>query len=151
MSDHWTWFVPTDPRFVPEPDAAERARELLARSAPRADEVRVERSQGVRFYDAGTNFEAVRCPSCARDIDLDWWHERMDDDYADDAFALSPHATPCCGAMHSLDRLVYDWPQAFGRFALVAQNADLGRIEPRLQLELERALGTPVVIVYQHL
>lgn len=93
----------------------------------------------------------MRCATCREEIDLDWWHDCMDRDADGESFRLDAHPMPCCGARHSLDQLVYDWPQAFGRFALVAMNADIGRVSDQLKAEIEAALGTAVVVVHQHL
>lgn len=151
MSDDYIYFVPTNPRFVPEPTAVERGLTLLKQRAPRADEINVEQTDGIRLFDAGSNFESVRCPACRQEIDLDWWHDCLERDSDDDDFSLSPYLLPCCAARRSVDQPVYDWPQAFGRFALVALNADLGRVDDKLKTEIERALGTTVTVVYQHL
>jgi hypothetical protein len=151
MSDDYLYFVPTDPRFVPDPTAAQRAVTLLTQRAPRADEIGVERSDGVRLFDAGANFDKIHCPSCRREIELEWWHGCMDRDADGEDFRLVSYPVPCCGALHSLDQLVYDWPQAFGRFALVAMNADLGTVDETLKAEVETALGARVVVVYQHI
>jgi hypothetical protein len=151
MSDDYIYFVPTDPRFVPGPSAVERAVAVLEQHAPRADEIGAEQSDGIRLFDAGANFETVNCPTCRREIDLEWWQDCLDRDADGEHFRLASHAVPCCGAQHSLDQLVSDWPQAFGRFALVASNADIGRVDDALKVEIEKALETKVTVVYQHL
>lgn len=48
--------------------------------------------------------------------------ETMDDDYGVEGFALAPYELRCCQRTSSLDELRYDWPQAFGRFAITVMN-----------------------------
>jgi hypothetical protein len=151
MSDDYIYFVPTNPRFLPDPAGAQRGVMLLRERAPRADEIGIEQSDGIRLIDAGSNFESVHCPTCRRKIELEWWHDCMDRDSDGKGFRLATHAAPCCHALHSLDQFVYDWPQAFGRFALVAMNPNIGRVDDKLKADVEAALGTKVVVVYQHI
>jgi len=82
---------------------------------------------------------------------MDWWHKRLDDDGEDDGFRLLAYATPCCNALHTLNELIYEWPQAFGRFAIDAMNPNVGKLREEHVAEFEDILGTPLRVVYQHL
>src|SRR4051812_45821457 len=123
MSDNWLQFVPTDPEFRPSPEAAERARRLLATFVPQADEVNVEFNDSVAFYDAGGNWSGVYCPACGIDAEA-WWVAAMDAAYAS-AFGDLYSRAPCCGARISLNEMYYPWPVAFGRFMIEAMNPNV--------------------------
>ncbi len=75
----------------------------------------------------------------------------MDEDYSDDGFKLAAYATPCCGKIGTLNELVYEWPQGFGRFALDAMNANIGKLEDRYKQEFENILGTKLRVIYRHI
>lgn len=151
MSDDFITFVSTDPRFVPSEIRIFEALDLARRLFPTADAIEEERSSGIRFFDAGANFEAVFCPSCSRQISVNWLSAAMDADYGEAGFQLQTVSLPCCGAECTLADLRYEWPQAFGRFGLRIMNAAVGRIKPELLKELETALGTRLRVVYQHI
>lgn len=150
MSDNWITLIPESPRFVPEAKRVERARARLAEIAPDADEIEVELSDEVRFIDCGGNFECVRCPTCRAEIPTDWWSDRMDEEFAGGCM-LRDVAMPCCGAHHSLDSLVYEWPQGFARFSLSAMNPRIGRLDDRSVAGFEDILGTRLRVIYQHI
>jgi len=148
MSDHWISLVPEDPRLVPDADRQQRAREYLAKLAPDADEIETVISETIRLFDCGENLERIRCPSCRSDIPTAWWQERMGEDY-DDGFKLAWYPAPCCGARVALNELEYEWPVAFGCFALTAMNPNVGRLDDRHTRELESLLGTSLRVVYR--
>jgi hypothetical protein len=151
MSDDFIVLVPRDPKFAASVVAQKRVTDVLRRLAPSADSIEPEVSDAIRFHDAGANFEGVACPRCAAEISIDWWQERMDEDERGEGFILEPYAAPCCGASLSLNDLVYESPQAFGRSSWTVQNANVGELSQMALQELESAAGTPLVAVYQHL
>jgi hypothetical protein len=152
MSDDWITVIPEDPRFVPDESRQKRAEALLARIAPDAEEIEVNLTDHVLFFDCGENFERVSCPSCRREIAMEWWQERMEDDgNEDEGFKLSKYPTPCCRSMLTLHELVYDWPQGFGRFAIDVMNPGIGELSEGQRQELQEILGVPLRIIYQHL
>lgn len=150
MSDNWITLIPEDPRFIPEVTNHSRARDRFIELAPESDQVEIRLCEKVKFFDCGGNFERIRCPSCGSEIPVEWWSERMDEDY-DDGFKLAPYATPCCSARRTLHELVYEWPQGFGLFALDAMNPNIGRLEERYKREFEEILGTTLRVIYQHI
>lgn len=95
---------------------------MPALDASETDDVKSEQNAGVQFHDCGSNFERVSCAHCLAEISLEWWGETMDDDYGVEGFALAPYELRCCQRTSSLDELRYDWPQAFGRFAITVMN-----------------------------
>jgi len=152
MSDNWITLVPEDPHFVPDSAAQVRACNRLAKIAPHADEIEIKTPGTIQFFHAGANFERVLCPSCGVEIPIEWWQERMDDDFDRKAgFSLNSYNTPCCGAPHTLRQLTYDWPQSFGVFAIDVMNPGIAKLRPADQRELEQILGTKLTVIYQHL
>lgn len=150
MSDNWIALVPEDPRFVPDAAKQQRARDRFAEIAPEADEIEIKVSENVVFFDCGGNFERICCRSCGAEIPVEWWQERMDEDH-DDGFKLAAYATPCCRKKSTLNDLVYEWPQGFGRFALDAMNPNIGELDDKYKQEFEKILGTKLRVIYQHI
>jgi hypothetical protein len=151
MSDDFIVLVPRDPSYAAPPDVQQRVAAVLKRLAPSADKITPEVSETIRFHDAGASFENIRCPRCGAEISIDWWQDRMDDDFEDDGFRLSSYAVPCCGVPLTLNQLTYEWPQAFGRTSWTVQNADIGEIDAAGKTELEQAAGFSLTVVRQHL
>ena len=151
VSDNWIALVPEDPMYVPSAQSRERALERFRKLAPDADDIEIKVCDKTQFFECGANFERITCPACGAEIPMDWWQNRMDDDYTEDGFALSPYPVPCCQVLRSLNDLVYEWPQCFGRFALDAMNPNIGKLEPEVIAEFERILGTRVRAIYQHI
>lgn len=162
MSDNWITLVAQPPNFVPHAHDQQQALAQFKAMAPDADEVQLVEHDGVQLFDCGANLEAITCPHCTALVDMDWWGETMGLDYAAGqqehdtpetapAFGLADHAAPCCGKAVSLNRLIYDWPQAFGRFAISAMNPNISRIsEPQLEA-FQNTLKCDLIVVYQHL
>lgn len=150
MSDNWIALVPEDPRFLPDAAKQQRARDRFAELAPEADEIEIKVSENVVFFDCGGNFEHICCPSCGAEIPVEWWQNRMDEDH-DDGFKLAAYAAPCCGKKSTLNDLVYEWPQGFGRFSLDAMNPNIGKLDDKYKREFEKILGTKLRVIYQHI
>src|SRR5438132_640313 len=124
MSDDVILIIPRDASYVPALSVQRRVVELLVQWAPDAEDISAEASEGIHFFDCGENFQRIGCPKCAAEIDLEWWHVRMNDDAQEGCFRLARYPLPCCGASVTLNDLEYDWPQAFGRFRWEVRNAD---------------------------
>ena len=75
----------------------------------------------------------------------------MDDDYEGGGFKLLPYEVPCCSAPHTLNELIYEWPQGFARFAINAMNPDIGELQKQHVDEFEDLLGTPLRVIYRHI
>jgi hypothetical protein len=154
MSDNWIALVPRDPRYVPSVSQATRARDRFLELAPEADEIEIKVSDHIQLFDCWANLERITCPFCGADIPLEWWQERLDDDSdhsADNGFKLLAYSVPCCNARCTLNELIYDWPQGFGRFAINAMNPNIGELQDRYVSEFEELLGTPLLVVYRHI
>jgi hypothetical protein len=136
--------------FLPEAAKQARARDRFAQIAPNADGIELKVFEHIAFFDCGGNFERILCPSCRTEIPVEWWQDRMDDDYSN-GFKLAKYKAPCCHAANTLHDLVYEWPQGFGRFALDAMNPDIGLLDDSLKKEFEEILGTALRVIYQHI
>ena len=149
MSDNWIIVVAEEAAFVPSAEARCKALELFRNIAPRAEEVKEEATQEVRFIDCGANLERIICPRCGAEIDVDWWQDVMSDE-ADAGFPLRRMKVPCCGSNRSLTELRYDWPQAFARYSVEAMNPQIGDLtdeqmrasNPRLAVQFGRCFST---------
>lgn len=152
MSDNWIALVPENPRFVPHATDQRRARIRFAEIAPDADEIEIKVSEAAQFFDCGGNLERISCPSCDAEITVDWWQDRMDEDSdGEDGFKLVSYTVPCCRKRYTLNELAYDWPQAFGCFALDAMNPNIGKLADEYKREFENILGTKLRVIYQHI
>jgi hypothetical protein len=151
MSDDFLIFVPTAPHLVPTLEVQKQTTELVRSSLPDADEVSAEANERVQFYDCGSNFSRVSCPHCQAELSLDWWGEIMDEDYDDGGFHLARYELPCCQRSSNLNELHYDWPQAFGRFAISAMNPNIGPAPDSLRAAVAEKLGCTVVTIHQHI
>jgi hypothetical protein len=150
MSDDVILIIPRDPTYVPTLQVQRRIVELLAQWAPGAEHITAETSEEIRFFDCGENFQRIGCPKCTAEIDLEWWHGRMNDDAQEGRFRLAHYRVPCCGASLTLNDLEYDWPQAFGRFRWEVRNPDRGELTKSNRMDLEVVAGVPLVFVRQH-
>ena len=151
MSDNSVISIPADPHYVPDASRRIRARDRFAEIAPDAGEIEIQVSDKVVFFDCGGNFERIRCPSCGAELPTDWWQEQMSADYVDGGFKLAAYATPCCRSPSTLNELINEWPQGFARFALVADNPRIERLEDKDKAELEEILGTTLRVIYRRL
>ncbi len=151
MSDNWIVLIPEDPHVVPTVDRRDRAKARFAELAPLADEIESVVEEVVQFVDCGGNFERIECPSCRAEIPIEWWQERVDQDFDGRGFHLSAYDTPCCSVRHTLHDLIYDWPQGFARYSLRAMNPELGTLRDEVKREFEAILGTRLRIIYRHL
>jgi hypothetical protein len=150
MSDNWITLIPEDPRFVPDLGRQIRAKKRFAELATAAHEINIKVSDAVEFFDCGGNCERILCPECGCEVAVDWWQERMSEDY-DAGFRLAVYSLPCCLAEKNLHELSYEWPQGFGRFALDAMNPNIGRLTEVNRQEFEQILGTPLRVIYKRI
>lgn len=150
MSDDYLRLVPADPTWQPSEETAQRCAELLRSFYPSADEISAEFPGAIAFFDSGSNLGNIYCPACGQSVQA-WWPDAMDRAY-ETAFQNLAVRTPCCGAETSLNDLRYDWPSAFGRFALEIRNPGLPTVPgEQRHAALEDCLGTSLRIVWCHL
>jgi hypothetical protein len=149
MSDNILRLIPTVPDYVPDAEAQNQARKLLASHLPQAREVYIELSDTVRFVDQGGNFERVRCPVCGVTLETEWWQQAMDTAYETEFRELGI-TTPCCASGVSLNDLIYDWPAGFARFSLEALNPNVRDLEDKMKRKLEELLGCELRRIWTH-
>jgi hypothetical protein len=150
MSTNVLRIIPCDPSYVPPARDRKEATAVLRRLLPRAEDIQAIVHDRISFVDAGDNFEAVRCPACKRELDMDWWQKAMGTAGAND-FADLNVEVPCCGAKTSLNDLDYHWPAGFARFTLEASEPQLADVlDTQAVAQLETLLGTRVRQVRAH-
>jgi len=150
MSDNWIILIPTDPDFIPDQERQGEALSYFWEIAPNSDQIDVEASDGIRFIDCGANLTKIRCPSCRKEIDIEWWQDHMDAEF-DQEDPLRPVALPCCKAMHGLNELHYHWPQGFARFSIEAMNPQIPDLSASQQQIFESILGCRTIKILQHI
>lgn len=150
MGDNWIIIIPEAADFVPSEAAQQKAVELLERLAPDADEIVANTTDHVEFVYCGENFERILCPACGRDVELDWWSERMNAEH-EIHFPLRPLALPCCQARFTLNELTYEFPQGFAKFTVEAMNPGIPDLSAADMMEFEFVLGCKVRKILRHL
>ncbi|HLN32677.1 MAG TPA: hypothetical protein VK395_33420 [Gemmataceae bacterium] len=150
MSDNWITLIPEDPMFVPDARKQSDAGDRFAEIAPDADDFEIKVCNRVEFFNCGSNFGRILCPSCHSEIPVSWWKDRMNEDYRH-GFILAKYASPCCCTSFTLHELVYEWQQGFGRFALSARNPHIGKLDDIYKKEFEEILGTKLRVIYLHI
>ena len=111
---------------------------------PHAEDIQAVVHEDVTFLDLGENFEDVRCPSCKKSVDQNWWREAMDA-AGQKGFADLNVRVPCCRSKTSLNDLDYRWPAGFARFVLEVSEPHLAEPLDREALsQVEGVLGQPV-------
>ena len=152
MSDNWIILIPEKPEQVPSEDKQRQAQAKLRELTPKADDVIIEVSDSLRFQDCGQNFGTIKCPDCGTELELDWWQERMGEDFgADDSFQLNPIKLPCCGVVRTLHELWYEWPMGFTKFSLITKNPNIGELPKDSVAAIEAILGCPLRVIYSHI
>lgn len=148
MSDNILKLIPTDPTW-PGPDQDTTVAAAAALLAPHAAAITVERSEEIRFVDAGANFERVVCPYCQTELDSNWWSNQMD--RADTTqFEHLDTITPCCHTPASLNDLTYQWPQGFARWTLLIHNPARPPLADHEIAELAAAADHPLRQIWAH-
>lgn len=83
---------------------------------------------------------------------MDWWQEKMNDDFGDDSdFKLKPIELPCCGAVKTLHELNYDFQQGFARFGLSTMNPNIGELPKEIITAIEAILDCQLRVIYCHI
>ena len=142
MSENVLTVIPDLEDFIPSEQARYLAKGKLERWIPGARKISIVESEHVRFYDSGVFFETITCPNCGVKIEVTWWQDAMNKAY-ESKFAFLEIVTPCCGFHSSLNRLSYDWPCGFARFAIVIHSPGAGISEPQSR-ELSHLLETEI-------
>jgi hypothetical protein len=154
VSDDILSVIPTESRWQPGREQADRARELLAEFAPDPDrdafDLKAEWHETITVVDCGANLERITCPLCGTDIDPEWWGDLLDERY-EEGFDDLTADVPCCGGRTSLNNLQYEWPCGFARFELTLWNLGRGWLTDQELSIIARALGHPVRQIMAHI
>lgn len=116
MSSQFLRLVPTSTTYMPNEDERDEAVKVAKALMPDAREVSYVACEPVLFVDAGSDFEHVRCPSCAKALD-GVWQDAMDAafDEAEEGFTELAWTTPCCQTETNLNDLDYSPKMGFAR------------------------------------
>ena len=154
MSENVLSIIPTDPRWQPGQEQAERARRLLAEFAPDPDrdnsDFKAEWHETITVVDCGGNLERITCPLCGATIDTEWWGDLLEE-RCDEGFDSLIATVPCCGGHASLNDLEYEWPCGFARFELALWNPGRGWLTDQELSSIAQALGHPVRQILAHI
>jgi hypothetical protein len=149
MPENWLILIPKDPNTIPDEGKRKKGRARLLELFPKSKGVKIITTNAIVFYDCGSNLERIICPKCKAKIPIPWWQERMDADYSKNSFKLDPYLTPCCQHSCTLNELIYEGNQGFGRCAIEVMEPDIPTVEKKQISELEGILGTELSIIYQ--
>lgn len=165
MIESYYAVVPTDPWYVPPPDAREAALSYLKTIDGWAGaRISLDVGAGPQVLMGSESAVNAVCPGCGRRFGSQWIRQRLDElwDGRQKCFADLSVVMPCCQA--AIDFQTVDFPlpgdEAKPReqwrpartvaFAQLALSAVDGRLLGRGELdEVERLLGCPVLQVYE--
>ena len=114
----------------------------------KSGEIKINRTENLRFIDPGTNLNHIHCPFCHSEINLTWWQEAMDAAFQKDFMDLATY-TPCCNQPISLNDLIYDWPAGFAKVSLEIENPVMD-LDDIAQKKLEELLKVKLRKIWGH-
>lgn len=148
MSTNILKLIPTSPSYVPSEEAQLRARQLLTHYLPSAKKTTLLQTDRIRFVDAGSNWGRIWCPESETEIAQDKWQQAMDIAYEKEFRDLVVDLK-CCGKVHSLNNLRYEWPIGFARFSIEVDSPDNDLQADQLQ-SLQQTLGLTLRKIWAH-
>ncbi len=151
MSDNYVIFISEDPNFQPTKSEDKEALKLANELNPDSEDINSEFFENSQFIDCGANLTSILCPHCKKEIDIEWWEERVSEDIEDDYFKLENYILPCCGKSGNLNNLVYNMPQGFSKYKLEIMNPNKSEISQEEKNNFEKILKTKIKIIYQHI
>jgi hypothetical protein len=149
MSESLLTIIPQEPSYTPDVIAVLRAGEFLLSKFPDADGTHSETFDEIRFIDAGSNFENIVCPTCGKEIAMDWWSDAMDKAH-ESQFTNLNVVTPCCNSHITLNDLHYHFPQGFAQCVLTVRNPDISEMDEQTKSKLEQILDCKIRIIFAH-
>jgi hypothetical protein len=151
MSDNFMIILPENVNYVPNKLQYNHAKKIITEIASDADDIEFNIYDNIIFFDCGENFEQIICPSCSSEISIDWWQDRMGEDFQDNGFIMNKYLTPCCGETKTLQELNYIETQGFAKFAIEIRNTMLKDFKSKYQSKLEKILNTKLQVIYKRL
>lgn len=160
VSDFVLIVVPVDVEWQPDPEAGQRAADLVVSMTLTAGDGgwhEVQWHEEIALVDCGENLQRIGCPNCHSEIDVQWWGDLMEERFTTgQRFVERSLSAPCCSADTALDLLEYDWPMAFARFEIAIWNPTKvfatgdGLLTADQAQAVEEALGHPIRQVRAH-
>jgi hypothetical protein len=150
VSNGWILIIPRDPTYEPSDMAATRTHRYLIEQLPEAEEVLVERYDGIEFVHAGPNLDRLWCPLCQAELTVDWYYSCVGRAHKEQYRELAVEM-PCCKGTGNLNDLGWNFPVGFARFALSARDPNVLDLTKAQMLELERLLETPITRIWRHM
>lgn len=146
MSVTTVQFVPNDPHFTPGTVGISAAGAYLKQTLANSTQIEAMARDGVDVFFPGDNLVTCSCPSCQSDIPAGVWQTILAADYDENSgFMLLRQPMPCCAERLAVNELVFDWPLAFGKFALQLTDPEFDTSTQaeaqRIALELAPLLG----------
>ncbi len=148
MGENWVVVMPRDAYAVPDQLTQRRLEHLLRTELAGAEEFTVATSQNPVFEHPGENWNGVRCPNCATEIDDDWFDGRVS--FGPEGMDDLDTVTPCCGAPTTFNDLDFVSAAGFGRFRIEARDPDWDWDDRRLLATVEEAMGAPARVIFVH-
>jgi hypothetical protein len=148
MSDNWLRLIPRDTGALIPKGADKRAKAIVKKLFPRADEISVQRFDELEFIEPGSNMGEIACPSCGKEVS-DWWMEALGKWHEEGKKTLV-RRSPCCNNSTSLDQFKFEWPMGFARVVIDVMNP--GRKDTAKDIAaIENAVSCPLRVIWQHL
>jgi len=122
MSDYIIKIIPNHEKSIPlirERTELKNQLRMLTSSKELIDHLYDE----VTFIDPGSNFEGVKCNYCLKELETEWWSDKMEICSLNNFKDMSI-TTPCCNSNVSLNQLEYIWPVGFARYVIEIMNPD---------------------------
>lgn len=146
MSDYVLKIIPTDRRYLPDPQTYAPALKLLLRVAP-GEMPEARASEKLRYIDAGDHLERIVCPRCGSQLSAfedphrEWCWQLGEELAKRDVEAVTA-IVPCCNVSVFATELEFQ-DGGFARFELVIWNPDLSKLEVPASgmAQLETLLG----------
>jgi hypothetical protein len=129
--------IPDDPLYLPSPETYQPAVALLKEMLPACDYV-IADAGSLRFFERGELFMHINCPVCTQSLD-EWWPLTNYQAWMNN-FKVLDVTVPCCQSSLSLNKLTYEWPAGFARFAIEICFPGTEHLPPVLLYQVEAIL-----------
>lgn len=156
MSEHFLFFVPSDPAFIPLPNVREAAATYITETC---GDCHIEHhiEDEVTFWHGGEHFTLPSCPHCDTPLSMENWHVQMDRAFSaqNDLTGITTFFTlTCCDKQANLTTLNNHEVMAFSRYALQCQQTQLlvtliKDTNHTFLNKLSSLIGTPLLLVWQ--
>jgi hypothetical protein len=136
MSDVVFRIISKNEKFVPSSLIHSEIRKIVQDLIGSSD-LNIKQLDQVEFIDQGSNFEAIECPKCKSDLEIDWWQENMERANGINFINLDLDL-PCCNNKSNLNELKYIMPAGFAKFLIEILNPTDTQLTEGQLIELEK-------------